>query len=107
MLPVPTPNPAPSAKTRELTPPSTDTQSTTIKKRTSLRMKTSDPDAKSPALIPWPQQALLPDYIGKYVVRDVEEVTRLGWTEFVCQRQGRGDFASLSEVKHPSRRLLQ
>ena len=31
---------------------------------------------------------------------------RLGWTEFVRRRQGRGDFASLSEVKRPARRLL-
>ena len=29
----------------------------------------------------------------------------LGWTEFVCRQQGRGDFDSLSEVKHLARRL--
>ena len=66
-----------------------------------------EPDAKRPARIPRPQQARLPDNIGKYVVRNAEEVMRLCWTEFVPRRQGRGDFASLSEVKHPARRLLR
>ena len=98
MLPVLTTNPAPSVRTRALTTPSTDTQSTTIKKQTSLRMKTSEPDAKQPARIPRPQQALLPDGIGKYVVRDAEAVTRLVWTEFVRWQQGRGYFASILEV---------
>ena len=107
MLPVPTTNPAPYVRTCALTTPSTDTQPTSIKKRTSLRMMTSEPDAKRPARIPWPQQALLPDDIGKYVVRGLEAVTRIGWTEFVRWRQGHRDFSSLSEVKHPERRLLR
>ena len=34
-------------------------------------------------------------------------MTRLGWTEFVHWRRGRGDFASLSEVEHPALRLLR
>ena len=71
------------------------------------RRKTSEPEAKHPARITWPQQAQLPDDIGKYVVRDAEEVLRLGWAEFVRRRRGRGDFASLLEVKHPARRLLR
>ena len=83
MLPVPTQKPAPSMRTHALTTPYTDTRSTTIKKRTPLRMKTSDPDAKRPTRIPWPQQAMLLDDIGKYVIRDAEAVTRLGWAEFV------------------------
>ena len=107
MLPVPTTNPAPSMRTRALTTPSTNTQSITIKKRTPLRKKTLESDAKRPAHIPWLQKYLLPDDIGKYVVRDMEAVTRLGWTELVCWRRGREDFASLSEVKHPAHRLLQ
>ena len=107
VLPVPTKNPALSLRTRALTTPSTNTQSTTIKKRTSLRMKTLEPDAKRPDHIPWPKQALLLDDIGKYVVRDAEAVTRLGWKEFMRRRQGRGDVASLLEVKHPARRLLR
>ena len=49
----------------------------------------------------------MPDDIGKYVVRDAEEVTRIGWTEFVHRRRGRGYFATLLEVKHPARRLLR
>ena len=32
---------------------------------------------------------------------------KIGWTEFVCWRQGRGDFASLSEVENLERRLLR
>ena len=70
-------------------------------------MKTLEPDAKQPTCIPRPQQVKLPDYIGKYSVRNAEEVTRLVWTEFVRRRQGRGDFSSLLEVKHLVRRLLR
>ena len=99
MLPVPTTNPA-------LATPSTNTPPNT-KKRTPPRRKALEPDAKRPARIPQPQQALLPNDIGKYVLRNAEEVTRLGWTEFVHQRQGHGYFASLSEVKHPESRLLR
>ena len=104
MLPVPATNPAPSMRTRALTTPSPNTPPD--KKRTQPRRKTSEPDAKRPARIPRPQQARLPDNIGKYVVRDAKEVTRLGCTEFMHWRRGRGDFVSLSEVKHPARRLL-
>ena len=107
MLPVPTTNPAPSVRTRAHTTPSPDTQSITTKKRQLTRMKTSEPDAKRSTQIPRPQQVKMPYDIGKYVVRDAEEMTRLGWMEFVCQRGGRGDFASLSEVDHPARRLLR
>ena len=49
----------------------------TTKNQTPLRRKNLEPDAKRPARIPRPQQALLPDNIGKYVVRDTEVVTRL------------------------------
>ena len=70
-------------------------------------MKTLEPDAKRPTRIPWPQQVKLPDDIGKYVVRDAEGVSRLGWKEFVRRKRGCGDFASLLEVEHPARRLLR
>ena len=106
MLPVPNTNPVLSVRTCALTTPSTDTQSTT-KKRTPLRRKTSEQDAKQPACIPWQQQALLPDDIGKYIVCDAESVTMLGWTEFVRWRRGRGYFASLSEANHLACRLLR
>ena len=105
MLPVLTTNPTPSVRTRALANPSNKTPPTT-KKRTPLRRKTLEPDAKRQAHIPRPQQALLPDDIVKYVVCNAEEVTRLGWTEFVRRQRGRGDFASLSLVKHPACRLL-
>ena len=106
MLPVPTTNPALTVRTCAITTPSTETLSTT-KKQTPLRRKTSEPDDKHLARIPRPQQALLPNNIGKYVVRNAEEVTRLIWTEFVRWKWGRGDFAYLSEVKHLARCLLQ
>ena len=99
--------PALSMRTRALTTPFTNTQSTTIKERTPLQMNTSDPYAKRPTCSHRMQQAMLPNGIGKYVIRDAESVTRLGWTEFVRWRQGGGDFASLSEVNHPARRLLR
>ena len=107
MLPVPTTNSAPSVRMRALTTPSPDTQSTAINKQPPLQMKTLEPDAKRPTRIPQPQQAMLPDDIGKYLVRDAEAVTRLGRTEFVRRRQGRGYFASLSEVEHPAQSLLR
>ena len=87
--------------------PSPDTESATTKKQQPLRIKTSEPDAKQPTRIPWPQQVKLPEDLGKYVVCDAEEVTRLDWTKFVCWRRGSGDLASLSEVEHPARRLLR
>ena len=104
MLPVPPTNPAPSVRTRALTTPSPYTPP---KKRTQPQRMTSEPADKRPTRIPWPEQAQLPDNIGKYVARDDEEVTRLIWTEFVRRQRGRGDFASLADVKHPARRLLQ
>ena len=92
---------------RATTTPSPNTQSvTTTQKRQLTRMKTLDPDVKRPTQIFRPQQVKLPNDIGKYVARDAEEVTQLGWTEFVCWRQGRGYVASLSMVEHPVRRLL-
>ena len=47
-------NPAPYARTRDLTTPSPDAQSTTTKKWKPLRMKTSQTDAKRPTRIPRP-----------------------------------------------------
>ena len=105
MLPVPTTNPAPSVRTRALTNPSPNTLPN--KNRMHPRKKTLKLEAKRPAHIPRPHQAQLLDDIGKYVVRDSKEVLRIGWVEFVCRRRSRGDFASLSEVKHPARRLLR
>ena len=67
MLPVPTPNPAMSMRMHTLTTPSTKTLYTT-KKRTSLRRKTAEPDAKQPARIPRTQQSLLMYDIGKYAI---------------------------------------
>ena len=104
MLPVPPTNTAPYVRTRALTTSSTHTPP---KKRTQPQRMTSELAAKRPTRIPRPKQAQLPNGIGKYVARDAKEVTRLGWTEFVRRQQGRGDFASLADVKHPARRLLR
>ena len=76
MIPVPTTNPAPSVRTQALTTPSPNTPPN--KKRTHPQRKTSEPDANQPDRIPQPQQARLSDDIGKYVVRNAKEVTRLG-----------------------------
>ena len=76
MLPVPTINPALSVRTQALTTPSPNIPPS--KKITHPWSKTSEPDAKWPALIPRPQQARLLEDISKYVVRNAKEVTRLG-----------------------------
>ena len=104
MLPVPPTNPAPSVRTRALTTPSPHMPP---KKRTQPRRMTPEPATKRPTQIPRPKQAQPPNNIGKYVARDAKEVTRLGLTEFVRRRRGRGDFASLADVKYPARRLLR
>ena len=104
MLPVPPTNPALYVRTRALTNPSPHTPP---KKRTQPWGMTSEPSTKRPTRIPRPKQAQLPDDIGKYVVRDAEEVTRLGWTEFVRRQQVRGYFASLADIRHPARSLVQ
>ena len=68
-------------------------------------MKTSEPDAKRPNRILHPQQVKLLYDIGKYIARDAEEMTRLGWKDFVGR--GQVDFASLSAVEHLARQLLR
>ena len=108
MLPVPTTKSAPSVRTCANTTPSSNTKSvSTTKKLQPTRMKTSEPDAKRPTHIPCPQQVKLTYIIGKYVVYDEDEVTRLGWTVFVRWQRWRGDFDSLSEVEHLVQRLLR
>ena len=90
MLPVTTTNPALSVMTRAPTTPSPNIQSSTTNKRQPTWMKTSDLDTKRPTQISWPKQVNMPDDIGKYIVCDTEEVTRIDWTEFVRWRRGRG-----------------
>ena len=70
-------------------------------------MKTSDLDVKRPTRIPQFHQVKLPEDIGKYIARDVEEVTRLGWTESVRLRRGQGCSYFLLLVEHLAQRLLQ
>ena len=47
----------------------------------------------------------LPHELGKYIARDVDLLSTLGWTKFVKQRRQRGDFSSLS-FDHPASRIL-
>ena len=49
----------------------------------------------------------MPDDLGKLITRDAALVKECGWEAFVASRRGRGDFANLSEVDHPVRRLLR
>ena len=49
----------------------------------------------------------IPTELGEYIDRDVTLLKRLGWTEFIRQRRGQGDFASLDNVHHPARCLLK
>ena len=108
MLPVPITNSTLSVRTRANTTPSPKTLSeTTKRKRQPTRMKTLEPDATRTTRIPQPQQVKLTDGIGKYIARNAEEVTWLGWTEFVRRQRRRGYFPSLSAVDHPARCLLR
>ena len=68
---------------------------------------TSEPAAKRATRIPRPKQAQLPDNICKYVARNAGEVKRLRWMYFVRRQRGRGDFASLEDVKPSAWRLLR
>ena len=78
---MPITNSALSMRMHATTTPSPDTQSVTTTRKCQLtRMKTLEPDAKQPTWIPQPQQVKLPDNIGKYIVRNEEEVTWIGWT---------------------------
>ena len=45
--------------------------------------------------------------LGKFVVRDVALLRKLGWEAFIKQRQGRGDLTDLQKLKHPAKRLLK
>ena len=104
MLLEPTTNPQLSVRAQALTNPSPNTLPN--KNRMHPRKKTLKLEAKRPAHIPRPHHALLPDDIGKYIVCDAEAVIRIGWTQSVRRRCGRGYFAFLLKVKHPARRLL-
>ena len=45
--------------------------------------------------------------LGELIQNDCELLSRVGWREFVRHRRGRGDFASLDNIRgHPARPLL-
>ena len=48
----------------------------------------------------------LPTELGEYIVRDVKLLQQLGWRRFIRQRRPVSDFASLDNVQHPAKRLL-
>ena len=60
--------------------------------------------------VPTPKEALKQEPISmeldEYMRIDTELLKELGWTKFVQHLRSRSDFASLDEVHHPARRLL-
>jgi hypothetical protein len=70
--------------------------------------------ARVPALhIPTPKQVkrALPEEpitteLGEYIKADVALLKKLGWSKFVQHLRQRSDFASLDDVHHPAKRLL-
>ena len=48
-----------------------------------------------------------PENLAAHVARDAALFRELGWRGFVEQRRTATDFASLANVDHPARRLLQ
>ena len=69
-------------------------------------MKTSELDVKRTTRIPWPQRVKLPEDIGKYIVHNAEEVTRIGWTKFLCRQQGALIFFCSVEGRSPEAALV-
>ena len=45
--------------------------------------------------------------LGTYIKRDVQLLREKGWKNFVTHRRKRGDFADVSSIPHPAKRLLQ
>ncbi len=64
------------------------------------------PPAKRQKLVVPPTPTVSPD-LGTYIARDVELLKKLGWKKFVKSRRTRSDFANLSDLPHPAKRLLQ
>ena len=53
-----------------------------------------------------PSNPLLPNDLGKLIEIDNHLVKQLGWTRFVEQRRGRGDFSDLTKLRHPAKSTL-
>ena len=49
----------------------------------------------------------VPNELGEFIDRDAKLLRSLGWRGLVRHRRPTGDFASLTNVHHPARRLLQ
>ena len=49
----------------------------------------------------------VPNELGEFIDRDAKLLRTLGWRGLVRHRRPTGDFASLTNVHHPARRLLQ
>ena len=69
-----------------------------------------EPERLPPISIPTPKETLnqeqVPMELGEYMKVDTALLKELGWTKFVQHLRSRSDFASLDEVHHPARRLL-
>ena len=68
-----------------------------------------EPESAPKINVPTPKQAPLMEVsqeLGEYIKADAALLKELGWTKFVQRLRTRSDFASLDEVHHPARRLL-
>ena len=61
------------------------------------------PSAKKPRR---PTVEVIPSELGEFIARDVDLLSKFGWTAFVKHRRRRGDFASLN-FPHKAAPLLQ
>ena len=72
--------------------------------------KPKEPEGLPPVSVPTPKRAPRQEptstELGEYVREDAELLKRVGWPDFVKHLRSRSDFASLDEVHHPARRLL-
>ena len=60
---------------------------------------------RRPAIIDLVQS--VPTDLGKFISRDVKLLDKLGWHGLIAHRRPTSDFSSLTNVPHPTRRLLQ
>ena len=48
----------------------------------------------------------IPDDLGKLIHADNESFHKLGWEQFIRSKRGRGNFTSLSKLRHPAKRII-
>ena len=85
--------------------------STTIPPLPTLEPSVQQPNKRA-NILPLPvsnkrSRTELPLELGKLIERDVKLLHHLGWREFVRQRRPLSDLASMNNIHHPAKRLLQ